>query len=264
MANEIATLKQFGENPAIKRRFDEVLKERAPQFMASVINAVGNNFSLQKCDPNSIWGSAMVAAALNLPIDSNLGFAAIVPYGQKAQFQIMWKGFVQLAIRSGQYKNLGAAVVYNDEIESYDPITDTVVFTPVSGRTQRENGDDSNVFGYYAFFELNSGFRKHILMTKKQVENHAKKYSQAFNSNRDSQWKSNFDAMGKKTVIKLLLSRFGILSVEMQKAIVSDQAAIDEKGEIIDHVDNKPEIQTPKIEAPKVEKAQQVIIEEDF
>lgn len=260
MANEIATLKQFGENPAIKKRFDEVLKERSPQFMASVINVVNNNNYLAKCEPNSIWGSAMVAAALNLPIDSNLGFAAIVPYGNKAQFQMMWKGFVQLAIRSGQYKNLGASVVYEDEIESFDPILDDIKFTPISQRSQRENGEDSKIAGYFAFFELTSGFKKSIYMTKKQVINHAKKYSQAFNSNRDSQWKSNFDAMGKKTVMKLLLSKFGILSVEMQKAITTDQGVIDESGNV-QYVDRKDIIQNIEVSEPTPEPTQTTIID---
>jgi len=249
--NAIVTLKEYGNNPAVKKRFEEVLKNRAPQFLASIINACNTNYSLQKCEPSSVYGAGMVAAALDLPIDNNLGFAAIVPYGTKAQFQMMWKGFVQLAIRSGQYKNLGVNSIYEDEVKTFDPITGDLELTPVDQRKQRDNGDEKKIVGYYAWFELASGFKKTMYMTVKQVENHAKKYSSAYKSGRtDTPWVSMFDSMAQKTVLKLLLSKFGILSIEMQKAITSDQAVLKEDGSIdayIDH-DAKKEPAKPVVE----------------
>ncbi len=245
----------------IKEKFTEVLGHKAPQFMASITNAVSGSSQLKKCPANSIIGAAFVAATYDLPIDSNLGFAAIVPYNEsvydqqrrewikvpKAQFQMMYKGFIQLAIRSGYYEKMNYAVVYEDELVSYNPITGEVEFTrDFNSCTQRMNGEYEKVVGYYAWFRLKTGFSQELFMTKSAVDNHAKKYSQAYrydlnNNKKSSKWTTDFEAMALKTVIKLLLSKWGILSVDMQRAIQDDQKVYDEDGEG-SYGDNQPDM----------------------
>lgn len=247
-----------GEN--VKARFQEVLGNKAPQFMASIINVVSASDKLKKSDANSIMAAAFVAASFDLPIDSNLGFAAIVPYEKSvkdaqtgrwnkvsiASFQMMYKGFIQLAIRTGEYEKMNCSAVYEDELKSYNPITGECEFvTDFANCTQRNNGENDKIVGYYAWFKLRSGFTKELYMSKSEVLNHAKTYSQAYrydlNENKQSsKWTTDFDAMAKKTVIKLLLSKWGVLSVEMQKAITDDQKVFDENGEG-SYGDNQPD-----------------------
>lgn len=157
-------VKQLLSQDKIKEKFGEVLGQKAPQFMASITNTVSGSAQLKKCPANSIIGAAFVAATYDLPIDSNLGFAAIVPYNEsvwnprkkdwekvpKAQFQMMYKGFIQLAIRSGYYERMNYAVVYKDELESYNPITGEIKFVEdFSNCKQRDAGDESKFSGTY-------------------------------------------------------------------------------------------------------------------
>ena len=244
----------------VKKRFQEVLGKKAPQFMASIVNIVSATPALKKCEPNSIIAAAFVASSFDLPIDSNLGFAALVPYDKSfrnpatgewdkvklAQFQMMYKGFIQLAIRTGEYEKMNCSAVYQDEIIDYNPITGECQFvTEFSTCKQRNNGETDKIVGYYAWFRLKSGFTKELYMSKNEVLNHAKKYSQSYrydlNDNKNSsKWSTDFDAMALKTVIKLLLSKWGILSVEMQKAIQDDQKTFDENGDE-SYGDNAPD-----------------------
>lgn len=244
----------------VKTRFQEVLGKKAPQYMASIVNVVSASTELKKCEPNSILAAAFVAASFDLPIDSNLGFAAIVPYKRKfkddkgqwqevsdAQFQMMYKGFIQLAIRSGEYEKMNCSEVYEDEITSFNPITGECEFvSDFSNCTQRDSGDASKVAGYYAWFKLKSGFAKELYMSKAHVQNHAKKYSQSYRydlskNRQSSKWSTDFDAMAKKTVIKLLLSKWGILSIDMQRAVIEDQKTYDENGDS-SYADNQPDV----------------------
>lgn len=245
----------------VKKKFGEVLGQKAPQFIASITNVVAGSAQLKKCDANSIIGAAFVAATYDLPIDSNLGFAAIVPYNNskfnpqtrqwekhmEAQFQIMYKGFIQLAIRSGYYEKMNYAVVYEDELVSYNPITGEIEFVKdFSDCTQRDAGEEEKVVGYYARFKLRTGYSQELFMSKKAVENHAKKYSQSYRSDlkenkQKSKWTTDFEAMALKTVIKLLLSKWGILSVDMQRAIQDDQKTFDGEGNG-SYGDNKPDV----------------------
>lgn len=232
----VSAVKQTLANEGVKKRFREVLGAKAPQFMASIVSAVSSSPQLKTCDANSIISAAFVAAALDLPIDASLGFSAIVPYKGNAQFQIMYKGFVQLAIRTGEYEKMNCSVVYADELVGYNPITGECRFVDdFSKCTQRDAGDEESVAGYYAWFRLKSGFTKELYMSRAEVENHARKYSQAYRSDIDrgrssSKWTTDFDAMGKKTVLKLLLSRWGVLSIDMQKALQDDQKVFDGSG----------------------------------
>lgn len=262
----VSQVKGFISQDAVKKKFTEMLGKKAPQFLASITNVVAGSDQLKKCNANTIMSAAFVAATYDLPIDSNLGFAAIVPYNNskynpqtkqfdkhmEAQFQMMYKGFIQLAIRSGYYEKMNCSVVYNDELVSYNPITGEVDFvTDFSQCKQRMNGKSEDIAGYYAWFKLLTGFRKELFMTRAEVENHARKYSTAYRNDlnndkkgsnkKGSKWTTDFDAMALKTVIKLLLSKWGILSVDMQRAITDDQKTFDESGNE-DYGDNKPDV----------------------
>ena len=251
MPNEITTIEtvqKYFVQDNVKEKFSEVLNDKAPQFMTSVVNAIRGNASLQKCEAQSIISSALVAATYDLPIDSNLGFSAIVPYAGKAQFQMMYKGFVQLAIRSGAYKNMHVSEVYEDEIETYNPITGELEFVKAAIKDGfRLKGNTDKIVGYYAMFKLLTGFQKEIYMTAEEVTNHAKKYSASYKQDlnkgwKSSKWTTDFDAMAKKTVLKLLLSKWGILSIDMQRAIQDDQKVYDDGGNsnYSDNPDSKP------------------------
>ena len=255
-----AQVKSMISQDAVKKKFTEVLGQKAPQFLASITNVVAGSAQLKKCPATTIMSAAFVAATYDLPIDSNLGFAAIVPYNNnkynpqtrqwekhpEAQFQMMYKGFIQLAIRSGYYEKMNCSVVYKDELVSYNPITGEVEFvTDFSKCTQRAEGKSENIAGYYAWFKLLTGFRKELFMTTAEVENHARKYSTAYrydleNNKKGSKWTTDFEAMALKTVIKMLLSKWGILSVDMQRAteIVSDNRNLEEMNlkKIIFHI----------------------------
>lgn len=232
-ATKPSTVKGLMESAGYKKRFEEMLGQRAAGFISSVINAVNGNEMLREADPSSVISSAVIAATMNMPIDNNLGFAAIVPYktGGKvvAQFQMMWRGFVQLAIRSGSYETMNVSEVYEDELQGYNPLTGEVFFTDTETWIQRYEENADKIVGYYAYFKLQNGFKKQLYMSKKQVEIHGRRYSKSFNS-QFGKWKTDFDAMAKKTVIKLLLSKWGILSIDMQKAVEFDQAVVKDVG----------------------------------
>lgn len=278
----VAQIKGILATENVKARFLEVLGNKAPQFMASIVNVVSASDQLKKCEPNSIMAAAFVAASFDLPIDSNLGFAALVPYDKKikdkngnwnkiklAQFQMMYKGFIQLAIRTGEYEKMNCSEVYEDELRSYNPITGECEFvTDFRNCTQRNNGETDKIVGYYAWFKLRSGFTKELYMNKNEVLNHATTYSQSYrydlNDNKQSsKWTTNFDAMGKKTVIKLLLSKWGILSVEMQKAITDDQKVFEENGEGT-YADNQPDIIEAQDPFAQIEQKEEIVEEIDI
>lgn len=254
----IATIKAYMSNTSIKSRFNDILGDRANGFMASIVTLCSNSKALAKCEASSIMNAAFIAASLDLPIDPNLGFAAIVPYGEKAQFQMMYKGFVQLAIRSAQYKGMNVSEVYQDEIESYNPITGEITFNDFKDCTQRKAGDEANIAGYYAWFTLINGFNKPLYMDIPAIDKHAGKYSQSYkkdlrNKTRESLWETDKHAMRSKTVLKLLLSKWGILNVQMQQAIQFDQAVIKDDGTVDDYVDNKTLPQVPASKLDNVE-----------
>ena len=209
------TVRALLQTEEIKRRFEQVLKERAPQFIASLAGLVYASEQLKKCDPHSVIVSALKAAALDLPIEPALGFAAIVPYGDKAQFQMQWKGYVQLALRTNQYANINVTEVYTGMVKGVDPFT---------GRVNKGEKTGDEIVGYYAYLQLVNGFEKEIYMTAAEVTAHGQKYSKTFDKN-GSSWKTNPEAMGRKTVLKRLLTRYGILSAAMQKAVSSEALA---------------------------------------
>lgn len=232
------TLKALVNADVTKKKFQEMLGNKAAGFLTSLINTTNGNAQLQQADPNSILKAGAIAATLDLPIDPNLGFAYIVPYNNKgkneAQFQMGYKGFVQLAIRTGQYKRINVTELYEGQFESYDPITDELKYN-------LDNRLSDEITHYVAYFQTINGFEKYNVMSKEEIENHAKKFSKTY-SYKGSSWQTNFNTMAKKTVLKLLLSKFGILSIEMQTAQKADQAVIREfdKNNIeVEYVDNE-------------------------
>ena len=236
-----STLKALVNADVTKKKFQEMLGNKAVGFLTSLINTTNGNAQLQQADPNSILKAGAIAATLDLPIDPNLGFAYIVPYNNKgkneAQFQMGYKGFVQLAIRTGQYKRINVTELYEGQFESYDPITDELKYN-------LDNRLSDEITHYVAYFQTINGFEKYNVMSKEEIETHAKKFSKTY-SYKGSSWQTNFNTMAKKTVLKLLLSKFGILSIEMQTAQKADQAVIREfdKNNIeVEYVDNENNI----------------------
>ena len=225
---------KYSENNNVIKRVKELLDKDASVFITSVINISRSNNALQECTPDSVWGSAIKAASLKLPIEPSLGYAYVIPYGKEAQFQIGYKGILQLAIRSGQYKKIHATGVYADELIAYNPITGELkVKDNLEDFKMRYDGKSVPV-GYYAILELHSGFVAEVYMTKKDVEAHGKRFSKSYNS-KSSPWQTDFDAMAEKTVLKQLLGRYGILSIDMQKAFVAED---EQKNTVIDNNTN--------------------------
>jgi recombination protein RecT len=233
------TIKSLMTAESVKRKFVDVLGENANAFITSVVQITQASPLLAKAEPTSVMTAAMVAATLNLPINNNLGFAYIVPYKarqsdgsfkQVAQFQMGYKGFIQLAQRSGQFKTISAAPIYEGQLISQNPLTGFEF-----DFTQKQS---DVVIGYAAYFKLLNGFEKTLFMTVDELKAHGLKYSKTYASKRStSLWETDFDSMAMKTTLKLLLSRFAPLSIQMQTAITADQSQIDQNGKpnYIDH-----------------------------
>lgn len=239
----VPQLKTLLGRDEVKNRFQEIMGKKAPGFISSILSLTNGNAQLQKAEPHSILNAAVVAATLDLPINPNLGFAAIVPYKNTAQFQLQYKGLVQLAMRSGQYKTINVSEVYEGEIKNVNRFTGDYEFG--------ERTSDM-VVGYMAYFKLVNGFEKYSYMTVDEIKEHAARYSKKYQRG-DGVWKDNFDAMAKKTVLKLLLSKFGILSIEMQRAQTFDQSSIksdltvtDVDDAEIEYVDNASQMEARK------------------
>jgi recombination protein RecT len=238
---------------------DQVLgKEKREVFVANLLALVSNNTKLQECEPYGLMHVALKATTLKLPLDPNLGFAYIIPYKNnrenktEAQFQIGYKGFVQLAIRSGQFRSINVTEIKEGELLHEDMLTGDLTFKRAAANVR----EGLKTVGYAAFFRLNNGFEKTLYYTVEAVEAHAKKYSQTYGSKYEStrnssKWATDFDAMAKKTVLKMLLSKYAPLSVEMQQAVVADQAVFDQNGKE-GYIDN--EAQTIA-EVPALDKA---------
>ena len=248
MANQLAEVKQqniasFLATDSIQENVKKIVGEKdAQRFISSVVSAVQTNPTLAECTNKSILNAALLGQSLNLPQSPQLGMFYLIPYDNKksgvkeAQFQISYKGLIQLAIRSGQYKKLHVTDIREGELKYYNAITDEYTFTPETDMAKRIN---LKVIGYYAYFELVNGYKKDIYWSREQMEEHAKKYSVSYRKGWDSVWKSDFDRMAFKTLIKQLLSRYGVMSVEMSKAVVNDQAVLEEENDpkYVDNVD---------------------------
>lgn len=231
-------VKAFFESDGVKAKFQELLGKNATSFITSVLQIVNSNDLLKEANPTTIYTAAAMAATLNLPINNQLGFAYIVPYksrdrGVEAQFQLGYKGLIQLALRSGQFHKLNATPIYDGQLVEENPLTGYVFDFKAK--------KSDVVIGYAAYMELINGFEKVNYMTKKEVEKHSVKYSQTAKKG-FGVWKDDFDAMALKTVTKLMLAKYAPLSVDIQKAVITDQAVVHDVDSLdVTYEDNLPE-----------------------
>ena len=217
---EAKTVKDMLESGRFKKKFEEMLGKKAAGFISSIIAVTNSSNYLMKADPATVIGAAAQAAMLDLPINQSLGFAYIVPYKGAAQFQLGYKGYIQLAQRSGQYVDIGAKTVYEGELEYENRLLDKFRF---GERTS------DKVIGYLAYFRLTNGFEKMLYMTIDEAQAHAKKYSQNYKGGTDKWGLADFNVMAEKTVLKRLLSKYGPLSIEsvqMSQALANDGGVI--------------------------------------
>jgi recombination protein RecT len=253
MSNELATqqkttLKSLLASTDVSTKMKEILGKRSSTFATSVLQIANQNSMLARAEPKSILGAAMTAATLDLPLNNNLGYAYIVPFNEKqkdgnyqtkAQFMLGYKGFVQLAMRSGQFKTLNSTDVKEGEIGSRDRLSGTMEFSWIDNDTERAK---AKTIGYVAYFKLNNGFDATYYMSVEELEAHGKKFSQTFKKG-FGLWKDDFDNMSKKTVLKLLLSKQAPLSIDMQTAVTTDQAVVnDMEGHDVTYIDNIEEV----------------------
>lgn len=246
--DKIVTTKELFSDEKIRAKFQEMLGKKAQGFIVSVLQVVASNEMLKKADPNSVYNSAAVAATLDLPINNSLGFAYIVPYNESykddfgnwqtrnvAQFQMGYKGFKQLALRSGQFLLINATDVREGEIKKHDRLSGEMVFEWIEDEDAREK---VKIVGYVSFFKLLNGFTQVYYMTVGKLTEHGKRYSQTFKKDK-GRWKDDFNGMCLKTVIKLNLSKNAPLSVDMQRAMIVDQAIINDPDTLdVTHIDN--------------------------
>lgn len=221
--------------PKTQEYLESLLHERKGAFVNNITALVANNTSLQSCAPFTLMFAALKATGLDLPLDPSLGMAYVIPYKNNrtgetvAQFQIGYKGFYQLAVRSGQYRRINTSDVREGELVRRDRLTGDFEFKFIEDDDVRLK---TPIIGYVSYFSLFNGMESTLYMSKKEVEEHAKRYSQTYRAkdNRSSKWVTDFDAMALKTVLKLNLSKNGVLSVELRDAIKADQSVMREEG----------------------------------
>ena len=256
----VERIKDLMSSDEVAKRFKDLLGKRSQGFIVSVMQIVSSNELLKKADPHSVYAAAATAAVLDLPLNNNFGFAYIVPYAkddldeqgnkirkQYAQFQMGYKGFIQLAQRSGLFKTISVTEVYEGQLMEENPLTGFAFdFTKRSS---------DKIIGYASYFELLNGFQKTMYMSKDMAEAHGKKYSQTYKQG-FGLWKTDFDTMAMKTVMKLLLSKYAPLSIEMQRAVVADQAIINEiETTEVEYVDNDHKQIDPAAQALEIKAA---------
>ena len=251
-------IKSFLQTPAIQKKMYELVDKNAASFGTSIMQIVNNNHMLLEAEPMSIFNAACMAATLNLPINNNLGFAYIVPYKNsrtgkvEAQFQLGYKGLIQLAQRSGQFERLVSLAVYSAQLVEKDLINGFKFDWSI------EPDEKEQPIGFYAYFKLINGFTAELYMSRDQIDKHAKRYSQSFRKN-SGVWADNYEQMALKTVTKLLLSRQAPLSIEMQKAVMSDQSVIRDLDEDeFNFIDNEPD--TPDLSMPVDDKLMETLV----
>lgn len=261
MGNEVQVQKKQGINAflqadAVKNNIISVIGEKESQrFISSVVSAVQTNPALAECTNQSILSAALLGHSLKLPQSPQLQMFYLVPYNNKkkvkdsngkevettvkeAIFQLSYRGYLQLAMRSGQYHKINACEIREGELKSFNPITEEYIFSPITDYAKRK---ELPVIGYYASFEMNNGYRKELYWSKEQMEEHAKRYSQSYRKGWSSSfWTSDFDAMALKTMLRQLISKWGMMSVDMETAFQKDMAVEDENGNPI-YIDNVPD-----------------------
>lgn len=241
--NNLPALKNALNAPSVKTKFEEMLGKRSSQFMTSITSVVTNNALLQKADVNSIIMGSAVAASMDLPLNPNLGYAALVPFNSKdgcfAQLQVMVKGWTELFLRSGQCQSIICETVYEGQLVKKNKFTGEYIFD--------EDAKKSNkIIGFMAYFKLTNGFEKYDYMTVEEVKAHAQRFSQTYRKGAGI-WKDHFEAMAQKTILKRLLTKYAPKSIEMQQMAIFDQSVI--KGSVDrmeeatpDYADNKDSV----------------------
>lgn len=236
----------FISRDEIKRRIAKTLgSDRGQRFITAIVSAVNNNPQLAECNNDSIYSGALLGESLNLSPSPQLGHYYLVPFNDKnkgkvAQFQLGYKGYLQLAIRSGYYKKINVLDIKEGELIKYDPLNEEIEVNLIEDEEAREK---AKTIGYYAMFEYTNGFKKTLYWSKSKMQEHAKKYSQGYRADLSKGtaytfWSKDFDGMAFKTMLRQLISKWGIMSIEMQNAVEKDMGVINEDGSV-DYVDNQ-------------------------
>ena len=250
---------------AVKNQINSVVGGKDGQkFISAIVSAVNANPALQECTNQSILSGALLGESLKLSPSPQLGQYYLVPYndrelGKVAQFQMGYKGYIQLAIRSGQYKKLNVIAIKAGELEYFDPLNEDIkINLMIDSWDEREAAE---TIGYYAMFELVNGFRKAIYWSKKQMESHALKYSPGYASDKRKGtaytfWSKDFDSMAYKTMLRQLISKWGVMSIELRNAFESDMGVINDDG-TVNYVENDDDVIDMSVEEPQPEQTQQ-------
>ena len=245
-----ASLAVYLTNDAVKNQINNVIGgKNGPRFISSIVSAVQANPALQECTNPSILSAALLGESLNLSPSPQLGQYYLVPYANndanttEAQFQLGYKGYIQLAIRSGQYKKLNVLAIKEGELIRFDPLNEEIEVRLIQDEEKREN---AQTIGYYAMFEYTNGFRIAMYWSKAKMLAHAKKYSPGYRKDlsKGTQytfWSKDFDGMAYKTMLRQLISKWGVMSIDLQSAIDADMAVIREDG-TKDYVENEQDI----------------------
>ena len=248
-------------NDAVKNQINNVIGGKdGTKFISAVVSAVNNNPALQECTNQSILSAALLGESLKLSPSPQLGQYYMVPFNDKdrgkvAQFQLGYKGYIQLAIRSGQYKKLNVLAIKEGELIRFDPLNEEIEVKLIDDEEAREAAP---TIGYYAMFEYTNGFKKAIYWSKKKMEAHALKYSKGYQAKKGyTFWEKDFDGMAYKTMLRQLISKWGIISIEMMSALDADMAVINEDG-TKNYVENEPDvIDMEPVEEPQAEPEQE-------
>lgn len=260
-SNQRMGITAYLTNDAVKNQINNVIGGKdGTKFISAVVSAVNNNPALQECTNQSILSAALLGESLKLSPSPQLGQYYMVPFNDKdrgkvAQFQLGYKGYIQLAIRSGQYKKLNVLAIKEGELIRFDPLNEEIEVKLIDDEDAREAAP---TIGYYAMFEYTNGFKKAIYWSKKKMEAHALKYSKGYQAKKGyTFWEKDFDGMAYKTMLRQLISKWGIMSIEMMSALDADMAVINEDG-TKNYVENEPDIiDMEPVEEQQAESAQE-------
>lgn len=247
---------------AVKNQINSIIGgKNGSKFVTSIVSAVNANPALQECTNQSILSGALLGESLNLSPSPQMGFYYLVPYNDKergkvAQFQLGYKGYIQLAIRTGQYKKLNALAIKEGELVRFDPLEEEIEVNLIEDEEKREK---AKTIGYYASFTYLNGFKKAIYWSKSKMESHALRYSKGYAAKKGyTFWEKDFDSMALKTLLRQLISKWGLMSTELEKAYEADQGVIGENGSVT-YVDNDDTV--VDMPAPVVEKVEAEVVE---
>jgi len=264
------------QTDSIQKLINNTLGEpkKAQRFITAISSAVATNQALQECDGFSIINSALLGETLNLSPSPQLGQYYMVPYNDKkkgkvATFQLGYKGYIQLAIRSGEYKRINVLLIKEGELINYDPLNEELEVNLMKDELAREN---AKTIGYYAMFELVNGFKKTMYWSKEKMEAHALKYSQGYKVKKGyTFWEKDFDAMATKTMLRQLISKWGIMSIELQTAFENDMTFKDKQDGEAFYVDveetpniNSDVVVNEQLEVPAQEAQQEAEPQQDL